>query len=75
VCPEKGISNSNDMRRKASYVVTPLLQLVFSSNLFGADMKENQQILYQQIVIAVTRMTSQVLDTPTGQFPEKQERE
>jgi hypothetical protein len=53
----------------------PLLQLIVSLDLFGADMKENQQILYQRIVNAVIRMTSWVPDTLIGPFPGKQKRE
>lgn len=63
------------MRKKAIDAVMPPLQMVVSSDLFGADTKENQQILYQRIVNAVTKMTSQVLDTLIGLFPAKQERE
>lgn len=60
------------MRRKAIDVVMPLPQLVVFSDLFGADMKENQRISYQRIANAVTMMTSQVLDTLIGLFPEKE---
>lgn len=63
------------MRKKAIDAVMPPLQLVVSLDLFGAGTKENQQILYQRIVNAVTKMTSQVLDTLIVLFPEKQERE